>query len=79
MYLQKQLSKRIGDKEYAKYVLVIPPKVIHQLKWKGGEKLELEIKKYIPHITKTTNSTAITIKIIFCIKFLPDQINYFII
>ncbi|MBS3138147.1 AbrB/MazE/SpoVT family DNA-binding domain-containing protein [Candidatus Woesearchaeota archaeon] len=44
MYLQKQLSKRIGDKEYAKYVLVIPPKVIHQLKWKGGEKLELEIK-----------------------------------
>ncbi len=44
MYLQKQLSKKIGDKEYAKYVIVVPPKLIEQLKWKGGDELEAEIK-----------------------------------
>ena len=40
MRLQKQLSKKIGDKEYAKYVIVVPPKTIDQLKWKEGEELE---------------------------------------
>ena len=44
MYLQEQLSKKVGDKEYKKYVLVIPPKLIEKLKWKGGEKLEVELK-----------------------------------
>ncbi len=44
MYLQKQLSKKIGDKEYAKYVIVVPPKLIDKLKWKGGEELEAEVK-----------------------------------
>ena len=44
MYLQKQLSKKIGDKEYAKWVLVVPPKLIEKLGWKAGEELEAEIK-----------------------------------
>jgi bifunctional DNA-binding transcriptional regulator/antitoxin component of YhaV-PrlF toxin-antitoxin module len=44
MRLQKQLSKKIGDKEYAKYVIVVPPKVIEKLGWKDGEELEGEIK-----------------------------------
>ena len=45
MRLQKQLSKKIGEKEYPKWVLVIPPKYIKKLGWKGGEELEAEIKK----------------------------------
>ena len=44
MYLQKQLSKKIGDKEYAKWVIVIPPKLIEKLGWKAGEELEAEVK-----------------------------------
>ena len=44
MKLQKQLSKRIGTTEYAKYVLVIPPKNIQKLGWKEGTELEAEIK-----------------------------------
>ncbi len=44
MYLQKQLSKRIGDKDYSKYVIVIPSKLIEKLGWKGNEELEAEIK-----------------------------------
>lgn len=44
MYLQKQLSRRIGDVKYAKYVIVIPPSIVKELKWKDGEELESEIK-----------------------------------
>ena len=45
MYLQKQLSKKVGDKEYSKYVLVIPPSIIEKIKWKGGDELSIEIKE----------------------------------
>ena len=45
MFLQKQLSKKIGDKEYAKYVIVVPPKLVEELGWKAGEELEAEVKK----------------------------------
>ena len=45
MYLQKQLSKKIGDKEYAKWVIVVPPKIVEKLGWEAGEELEAEIKK----------------------------------
>ena len=45
MYLQKQLSRKVGNKEYAKYVIVIKPKYIEELGWKEGEELEAEVKK----------------------------------
>lgn len=45
MNLQKQLSKKIGDKEYDKWVIVVPPKLIEKLGWKAGEELEAEIKE----------------------------------
>ncbi len=45
MYLQKQLSKKVGDKEYAKYVIVIPSKLVEELGWKVGGELEAEVKK----------------------------------
>ncbi len=45
MYLQKQLSKKVGDKEYSKYVIVVPSKLIEKLGWEGNEELEAEVKK----------------------------------
>jgi bifunctional DNA-binding transcriptional regulator/antitoxin component of YhaV-PrlF toxin-antitoxin module len=44
MRLQKQMSRKIGKTEYAKYVVVIPPKAVEELCWKEGEELEFIIK-----------------------------------
>jgi len=44
MKLQRQLSKRIGNIEYSKYVVNISPKIIKDIGWKDGEELEI-IKK----------------------------------
>lgn len=45
MKLQKQLSRKVNEKEYPKYTIVISPKDIGELGWKEGEELEPEIKK----------------------------------
>jgi bifunctional DNA-binding transcriptional regulator/antitoxin component of YhaV-PrlF toxin-antitoxin module len=44
MRLQKQLNRVVADKEYAKYLLVIPPETVEKLAWKEGEELEHEIR-----------------------------------
>jgi antitoxin component of MazEF toxin-antitoxin module len=44
MKLQKQLSRKVGNTEYAKWVLVVPPTMIETLGWKEGQELEAEIK-----------------------------------
>ncbi len=41
--LQKQLSRHFGDREYAKWVVVLPPKMVTQLGWKEGMALMAEI------------------------------------
>ncbi len=38
--LQKQLSRRVGNEEYAKWVVVIPPEQIEKLGWDEGVELE---------------------------------------
>lgn len=43
MRLQKQLSRKVGVKEYPKWVITIPPKQVEALGWKEGESLEGEI------------------------------------
>lgn len=43
MKLQRQLSRKVGDKEYPKWVITIPPKQIRALEWKEGEFLESEV------------------------------------
>jgi len=43
MRLQKQLSRKVGDKEYPKWVIIVPPKQIDTLGWKEGEYLESEV------------------------------------
>jgi len=43
MRLQKQLSRKVGNKEYPKWIITIPPKQIKTLGWTEGEFLESEI------------------------------------
>ena len=40
--LQKQVSRKIGDKEYAKYVIVIPKEDIDNAGFKEGEELKIK-------------------------------------
>jgi len=42
MRLQKQLSRKVGNKEYPKWVIIVPPKQIETLGWKEGEYLASE-------------------------------------
>jgi len=42
--LQRQLSRKFKEKEYEKWVIVIPREVIENLGWKEGEELQEEIK-----------------------------------
>ena len=48
--LQKQLSRKVGNTEYAKYVVVIPPKLI-----KGGQELKVETRNNKIIIEKTNS------------------------
>ncbi len=43
MKLQKQLSRRVGAKEYPKWVIAIPPKLINALGWNEGQSLESKV------------------------------------
>jgi bifunctional DNA-binding transcriptional regulator/antitoxin component of YhaV-PrlF toxin-antitoxin module len=42
--LQKQLSRRVDNKEYPKYVVTIPPKQIEEAGWKEGVELEATVE-----------------------------------
>jgi AbrB family looped-hinge helix DNA binding protein len=44
MRLQKQLSRKVADKKYPKYVITISPKYIEQLGWKEGTELEAKVR-----------------------------------
>jgi len=44
MKLQKQVSRRVEETEYAKYVVVIPPDRVEQLGWNDGEELDSQIQ-----------------------------------
>ena len=40
MQIQSTVSRKIGKKEYKKYWVVIPPKVMKELGWKKGDKVD---------------------------------------
>lgn len=40
MRLQKHYARTVKGKDYSKWVVVIPPKMIEDLGWKEGEELE---------------------------------------
>jgi bifunctional DNA-binding transcriptional regulator/antitoxin component of YhaV-PrlF toxin-antitoxin module len=44
MKIQKQLSKKRGDKIYHKYVIVLPENIIKEAKLKEGDDLEATTK-----------------------------------
>ncbi len=43
--LQKQLSRKVGEKEYPKYVITISPKQIEKLGWREGQDLDGKIRQ----------------------------------
>ena len=45
MKLQKQLSRKYGNKEYPKWVIIVPPRQIEVLGWSEGEYLESEVRE----------------------------------
>ena len=44
MKLQSQVSRKVGDKEYKKFWIVIPQKLLKKLKWKTGQELKADVK-----------------------------------
>jgi AbrB family looped-hinge helix DNA binding protein len=44
MKLQKRFNRKVGDKEYAKWMVTIPPEEVERLGWKEGTDLEVGIK-----------------------------------
>lgn len=43
MQLQKRLSRKVGNREYSKWIITIPPSTIKELGWKEGEKLQTKV------------------------------------
>ena len=43
MRLQKQVSRKIGDKKYSKWVLVIPSEIIEKASLKEGDDLSVDV------------------------------------
>jgi antitoxin component of MazEF toxin-antitoxin module len=43
MRLQKHFSRKVGNKQYSKWVIVIPPKHVKELEWEEGEYLQSDV------------------------------------
>mgnify|MGYP002153794336 CR=1 FL=1 len=61
--MQKQVNRVVEDKEYSKYVLVIPPEDVSKLEWKEGEELMHEVRDQTLIIQKAKPSEDEVIKI----------------
>jgi len=46
MKIQKQLSKKRGDKIYHKHVVVIPNEILKKAGLKGGDELNVEVNDF---------------------------------
>lgn len=44
MRLQKQKSRKVGNKEYSKYVIIVPPDRIERLGWQESEELADQVQ-----------------------------------
>jgi bifunctional DNA-binding transcriptional regulator/antitoxin component of YhaV-PrlF toxin-antitoxin module len=45
MKLQKQLSRKVGTTEYAKWVIVLPSEYVKELGWKEGQEMRVNADK----------------------------------
>jgi len=43
--VQKQVSRKVGDKVYPKYVVTIPPEVLEKYGIEAGDDVEISLKK----------------------------------
>lgn len=41
--LQKRFNRRVGDKEYSKWIIILPDVLVVELDWKEGIQLESNI------------------------------------
>jgi hypothetical protein len=41
--LQKRFNRRVGDKEYSKWIVILPDTLVAELDWKEGIQLEPNI------------------------------------
>ncbi|MCV0372986.1 MAG: hypothetical protein K5793_05470 [Nitrosarchaeum sp.] len=46
MKLQKQVNRIVGDKEYSKWVVAIPPEKIDEAGWKVGDEIDAIVKHH---------------------------------
>lgn len=46
MKLQKQVNRIVGDKEYSKWVVAIPPEKIEEAGWSVGDEIEAVVKRH---------------------------------
>jgi len=44
MHLLRQVSRQVGDNEYCKWIVIVPPSQVEELGWKEGEELESFVK-----------------------------------
>lgn len=58
MRLQKQVSRVVEDKEYSKFVIVVPPEDIEKLEWKEGQELEHEVNEQSLIIRKAETESS---------------------
>ena len=42
--LMRQVSRQVGNNEYAKWMIIIPPANVEKLGWKEGQELESQVK-----------------------------------
>lgn len=44
MKLQKRFNRKVGDKEYSKWQVVLSPEDVEKLGWKEGTELQTKVK-----------------------------------
>ena len=57
MRLQKRLSRKVGKKEYVKWIITVPPEEIKTLGWKAGEDLKIEVDSNILIVQPKTEAS----------------------
>lgn len=45
MKLQKQLSRKVGNVVYPKWLVVIPPEIVREIGWREGEELNAVVRE----------------------------------
>jgi hypothetical protein len=44
MRLQKRFNRKVGDREYSKWMIVLAPEDVEKLGWSEGEELETQVR-----------------------------------